>query len=689
MKTKTTLMLFIFSLLLSLNTLAQDFPYVSLGGHTNRVADVEFSADGQRLISGSPDDTILLSEVSTGNNLRRIVMPNDGRREHNAVYGVAISPDGQTLASGGHESYNSPYHNVRLWAADTGNLLWGHTANLGPYGKRWTADVSFSPDGQTLASGGLDNTIKLWVVDTGNRLGTLIGHTGTIRRIAFSRDGQLLVSGSADGTVRLWDMSVGRHIRMLSGHTDAVYGVAISPDGQTIASGSGDGTVRLWEASTGKPIHILTGHTDSVNEVAISPDGQTIASGSGDGTVRLWEASTGRHLHTLIGHAQPIYSMAFSPTEQKLASGHANGGVLLWELPATHLRLIPASIASPAVGQQFTVNLDIVAGENIAEYEVSLAYNAAALRYVSSTNGDFLPTGAFFITPVVGNIPDATENNTIVTLSAISLTGLGNGDGTLATVTFEVVDTQTSFIDLYNVKLTGSKGEFLHALAHSARVEASLFGDINGDEVVNIRDLVMIASSFGQSVPKGDNPADVNGDGIVNILDLIQVAGALGTSAAAPSALNQSPAFTPTRAEVQKWLTEARQANLTDPRSQRGILFLENLLAVLTPNETVLLANYPNPFNPETWIPYQLAEAADVTLTIYDSNGNVIRVLDFGHQPIGIYESKSRAAYWDGRNTVGEPVASGIYFYTLSTKSTRDSVTAGDFTATRKMLIRK
>ena len=98
------------------------------------------------------------------------------------------------------------------------------------------------------------------------------------------------------------------------------------------------------------------------------------------------------------------------------------------------------------------------------------------------------------------------------------------------------------------------------------------------------------------------------------------------------------------------------------------------------PKETVLLSNYPNPFNPETWIPYKLSENAEVTVTIYAIEGSRIRTLTLGHQPAGTYQSKNRAAYWDGRNALGEPVASGLYFYTL---------TAGDFTATRKMLIKK
>ena len=103
-------------------------------------------------------------------------------------------------------------------------------------------------------------------------------------------------------------------------------------------------------------------------------------------------------------------------------------------------------------------------------------------------------------------------------------------------------------------------------------------------------------------------------------------------------------------------------------------------LSKTAPEETVLLSNYPNPFNPETWIPYQLATPAKVTVVIYAADGRLVRTLALGHQLAGMYQDKSRAAYWDGRNEFGESVASGVYFYKL---------TAGDFTATRKMLIRK
>ena len=172
---------------------------------------------------------------------------------------------------------------------------------------------------------------------------------------------------------------------------------------------------------------------------------------------------------------------------------------------------------------------------------------------------------------------------------------------------------------------------------------------------------------------------DVNHDDVVNILDLVLVAGALGDTAAAPSVDSRALAML-TATDVGRWLAQAHGLDLTDATSQRGVLSLEQLLIALTPIETALLPNFPNPFNPETWIPYRLAEDSHVTMTIYDTNGVMVRRLDMGHQFAGYYAARGDAAYWDGRNDFGEEVASGVYFYHLS---------AGKYSATRKMLIIK
>ena len=170
----------------------------------------------------------------------------------------------------------------------------------------------------------------------------------------------------------------------------------------------------------------------------------------------------------------------------------------------------------------------------------------------------------------------------------------------------------------------------------------------------------------------------MNGDGIVNIQDLVLVAGAFG-GAGAP-AVQAGGREVLVAADVAGWVAQAQALALTTPAYQRGLVVLEQLLASLKPEATVLLANYPNPFNPETWIPYELAEAAEVQVSIHAADGTLVRALALGQRPAGVYSDKDRAAYWDGQNAQGEPVASGVYFYTL---------TAGDFSATRKMVIRK
>ena len=202
--------------------------------------------------------------------------------------------------------------------------------------------------------------------------------------------------------------------------------------------------------------------------------------------------------------------------------------------------------------------------------------------------------------------------------------------------------------------------------------------DVNRDNVVDILDLNLVAAALGD---KGqDLLADINGDGLVNLFDLMLVASALGNTAAAPSAKHRDLEIAPTAASISEWLIETRALEGLDEVMKKGILRLENLLAALTPKETALLPNYPNPFNPETWIPYQLARDAEVRIAIYDINGAVMRILELGRQQAGFYTDKGSAAYWDGRNHQGEAVRNGVYFYQLRVE---------EYVQTRKMLIRK
>ena len=323
-------------------------------------------------------------------------------------------------------------------------------------------------------------------------------------------------------------------------------------------------------------------------------------------------------------------------------------------------------------------------------------------------------------------------------VGAGGLTGV-TGTGKLMSICFRVLEFAEEPLGLHNVQLSDSQG---NRISYSIQVNDFIVvthkfpaADVNRDGYVNIQDLVLVASNIGLVPgnlhnPKADanadgvygegdgvrsgmytefdapnNPivpnlasvgdshsrVDVNDDGIVNILDLIEVAmsadwggastltkvrNANAASLSAPSMVAEN--LTP--ATIQAWIDLAQVEHDGSAIFEVGIANLEGLLVSRIPSETKLLLNYPNPFNPETWIPYQLAEATQVTVMIHTMNGSLVRTLELGHQAAGTYKSKSQAAYWDGRNEFGEQVASGLYFYTL---------TAGDFSATHKMLVRK
>ena len=294
-----------------------------------------------------------------------------------------------------------------------------------------------------------------------------------------------------------------------------------------------------------------------------------------------------------------------------------------------------------------------------------------------------LPAGLYFdaVTRVLSGTPTTPTPATPVTYTATDATG------------------QTASLT-FTIEVTGTGAGNL---------------DVDGDGQVTVIDLAVVAMFYGTRVPVGvPLAADVNTDGVVNLLDLTAVAQAIDAAggvnglplqaaevallaaveqaaeiegvAGAPMGLRTHVlSGRSVYANVVAALMDVKHLATGDVRLGKAFVVLSELLQLLAeltaiPETTALLPNYPNPFNPETWIPYHLSKDAEVKLTIYDMRGVAVRVLVFGHQPAGVYERRGRAAYWDGRNSHGEPVASGVYFYTL---------TAGDFTATRKLLIAK
>ena len=328
-------------------------------------------------------------------------------------------------------------------------------------------------------------------------------------------------------------------------------------------------------------------------------------------------------------------------------------------------------------GDTFTLDISAETVIDLAGWQFDIAFDPAILEAINVSEGDFLKTdgGSTFFQG--GTIDNAAGKITGLNAARLSAQGV-SGTGTLLQVRFRAKSRGETELALHKFQFGSVTGDSIPAGPHEISIiveEELATGDVNRDGVVSILDLILVAQQLGKRVSAG-SAVDVNGDGVVSILDLIRVAQGIAGSPAAPSVGTESAAA----ATIEAWIAQARLEDDGSPAFKQGIENLQALLASLIPEETALLHNYPNPFNPETWIPYQLAAPAEVTLTIYDMNGQVVRRLALGHQAAGMYRNRSRATYWDGRNHLGESVASGLYFYTL---------TAGEFTATRKMLILK
>ena len=652
-------------------------------GNNNSIA---FSSDGKYIATASNDE----------HGIADIWTMEDGKKfrkmDHGDwVYAVAFSPDGQYFATAGEdETRHWSRGKAIVWEMSNGTKV--HKLEHPSYVRAAT----FSPNGKYLATvrqpHWSQGRVNLWNVNNGSWIWSITYNArgSTIRALTFSPNGEFLATGNVRRHWSLLDGAILRETNSGSAvlnfeHKNGVYAIDYSPNGKYLATGNEE-SVTLWEMSSGRSVRQIELPNTTAYAVTFSPDGEFLAVGKSNGYINLFRVGTEEiTLETDIPRVRSIHTgsevtdLAWHPYGSFISDGKKVYRALL---PSEEVSLTPPSLLSSEinpveVGTTFTLNFSVKHITDLAGWQLEVAFNPDVLSAVEVKEKDFLKMGGstFFQR---GNIDNTAGK--ITSLSAAILGGGSvSGEGILFSITFEAKAAGDGQLQLQSTQFSNLAGQII---SHEVDVypvlveERPLVEDVNRDKVVNIQDLVLVASRFGQA---GRSNADVNGDRIVNIQDLVLVAAAFGTTASAPSLYAQSSEML-TTADVKQWLTQAQQLNLTDVTSQRGILFLEQLLVKLTPEETALLPNYPNPFNPETWIPYQLVEPADVKISIYAADGKLVRTLDLGRKPVGIYHHRSRAAYWDGKNEASETVASGVYFFTL---------TAGEFTATRKMIIRK
>lgn len=272
--------------------------------------------------------TILVQAVAFGQTFPD--EPTWSLQHGSHVYSIAFSPSGGTLASGGSDNA------IRLWDVQTQEqigALQGHTDEV------WS--VAFSPKGNILASASLDKTVRLWDVQTQEQIGLLQGHTDKVLFIDFSPDGKLLASASMDTTICLWEVETQKQVGVLEGHDEAVLCVAFSPDERSLASTGWDSMEILWDVETQKQVVLISERLND-ETVVFSPDGKLLAIGAAwdDDHIRLWDVDKREEVGQLgepvtLGHTNSSFSIAFSPDGEVLASGGSKDNAIhIWDVHA-------------------------------------------------------------------------------------------------------------------------------------------------------------------------------------------------------------------------------------------------------------------------------------------------------------------------------------------------------------------
>lgn len=307
----------------------------ALYGHRDRVSVVAYSPDGQRIVTGSDDQTARIWDTSTGASILTL------HGHQGAVEAVAFSPDGRRILTA------SADRTARVWDAASGAQLFALTGHEGS-----VPVAMYSPDGTKIFSADTAGKAFLWQADSGVRLAKLVGHEDAVIAGAFSRDSQMIATSSWDKSVRIWDSRTGQVSRVLSGHTDRINSVQFSPDGELVASGGRDRTVRIWNRSAPEPA-VLTYHGESVRTVCFSADGRFLASSDASGVIHLYDVTHRQHQAQLRGHADIVDGLGFSPDSRYLFSAGYDRTVRLWAVhrgtPLAVLRGHPGKIYGLAV----------------------------------------------------------------------------------------------------------------------------------------------------------------------------------------------------------------------------------------------------------------------------------------------------------------------------------------------------
>ena len=666
-----------------------------------QVTSIALSPDEQQVVFGATDGTLRLWEVDT------VLPPRPFIGHEDVVLSVDFSSDGQQIVSGSEDN------TVRLWDVSTGMTV---KTFVGHEKRVWS--VAIHPDGEQIASGSWDGTVRLWKnipgieaidgEDTSNV--PLVAYDRAVLSVAFSPDGRLLAIGLAnsenDNSVKLWDAithdrKVTTQQELWSFDTKSKHDVAFSPDGRLFAAtGGGNAVIRVWR-------------TEPTTSIPLSPQEGTLIESSN--TNLQWQAVKDALYYNIevaidADFIAVIQSATVSETEFSFSSeierpqywwrvrAGGFGRASDWSDPLSfHTRFGPPPTCSVqmipgyeriGLEEEFALQIRADSVMDLAGFQFDLQWtNPELLTFVTVTEFRNI-----FGIAGLGKPGEIRQEEGLYAGVAATKIGEPNieNSGILLEVLFRSKTVGVSKIQLENFILSNSDQQPIDCRVTEAIIiveDPLRLWDVNRDGIVNVFDLVIVSNFIGQEIPPIGleiNP-DVNRDGVVNILDLRLVAEHFEES-------NENPAQAPSAFSAAEINFELMQptlrrihAALTLSSDSSGPLLgaiqaLEQLISSSLPERNLLLQNYPNPFNPETWMPFQITFTSDVTMDIHDVHGALVRHIPLGVRIPGRYISRAEAAYWDGKNGLGESVATGTYFYTISTEA---------FSATKKMIVIK
>ena len=686
-----------------------------------RVDKVQFSPNGRYLV-GYAMMSAFIWDIETGQN-----KPLD---HVSVVTAGAFSPDDRTFA--GSEVWDGK---ILVWDVETGGI---RTELSGASG--FIRTIDYSSDGRLIAAGGTDG-VYIWNVETAKMTASMKNTPNAqVRQIAFLPDGRSLSvltfeEQSNDspaqylGTAHLLDAETGALIRSIGGDFNRA---GLSPDGRSLVSENPEGAVYLWSVESGEikaelegknvwPIFspdsrlvalrgaiwdVETGRiiADMENEAdlyirAFAPDGSTLAgSAAGHGGIQIWNIANRQPMTKLVGHGSRIDSVAFMREGLSVLSVSAPNRVdlkhaRLWDVETGGLKRdmeqIEAAAASPdgksaAISSYRAIQImDPFTGKTTAELS---GHSVGVMTF--STDGTrlaFGQGGSYGSVQVWNTATGKLSERFTKTLRRVhsiafspdgkTIAGGGESEKLLLWDAYDgrvIKELEDRAGEVYSVAFSPNG----LTLASAGRGGAIRLWNVETGQTRSIlqghkKSVFTVAFS-----PDGRTLASGGEDGTIRLWNA--ATGELNRTIEARSGSVNSVAFSPDGrslvsggqdGRVLLWRLENLPIQWSDAKRPDSPLF-----------RNTLLPNYPNPFNPETWIPFDLAKQSAVTISIYNSAGRTVRVLELGELPAGTYRAKEKAAFWDGRDRFGAPAASGVYFARIQ---------AGSFSETRRMVLLK